>query len=69
MTEGWIHTEYLAGRWVNSVEDGSVLDAHDSQVAARAAGRAEAERRGTTHVVHRVDGSVVDTVRFDQRSS
>lgn len=60
MTRGWIHTRYQAGRWINTAEDGGILAAYDSQAAAKLAGRAEAERRETTHVVHRIDGSIVE---------
>ena len=64
MAHGWIHTEYRAGRWTNRVEDGSVLGSYASQAEAKVAGRAEARRRFTTHVVHRIDGSVVESRSF-----
>jgi len=64
MAHGWIHTEYRAGRWTNRVEDGAILSSHASQAEAKVTGRAEARRRHTTHVVHRIDGSVVESRSF-----
>jgi len=64
MAHGWIHTEYRAGRWTNRVEGGAILSSHGSQAEAKVAGRAEARRLHTTHVVHRIDGSVVDSRSF-----
>jgi hypothetical protein len=64
MARDWIHTEYSAGRWINTVEGGPILGSYTSQTAAKAAGRAEAERQETTHVVHRIDGSLAESHRF-----
>ena len=64
MAHGWIHTEYRAGRWTNRVEDGAILSSHGSQAEAKVAGRAEARRLHTTHVVHRIDGSLVESRSF-----
>lgn len=68
MAQDSIHTQYSAGRWINTVEGGPILGSYTSQAAAKAAGRVEAERQRTTHVVHRIDGSVAESHRFGSRS-
>ena len=61
MAEGFVHTLNIEGRWQNEVEggDGS-LETYDPKDAAVAAGRADARRRGTEHLIHRADGSIED---------
>ena len=59
MAEGFVHKLNIEGRWQNEIEggDGS-LETYDTKDAAVAAGRAEARRRGTEHLIHRADGSI-----------
>ena len=62
MAEGFVHTLRTEGRWRNEIEgrDGSGLEPYATNEEAVAAGRAEAQRRQTDHVVHRADGSIED---------
>jgi hypothetical protein len=65
MAQPFVHTVYVDGHWQNTVEgeDSPMAGAYDSKDEAVAAGRAEAQRRRTEHVIHRQDG------RLDERSS
>ncbi len=60
MAEGFIHTVHRDGRWCNSVEgdDAPLPDRFDTKEAALEAGRAEARRRSTEHVIHNEDGTI-----------
>ena len=62
MAEGFVHTLSIEGRWQNEVEGDSQgrLDTYETKDQAVAAGRAEAQRRHTEHVIHRADGSIED---------
>ena len=60
MAEGFVHTVYVNGRWVNWLEgqDGAVLGTFDTKEEAVEAGREEASRRLTEHLIHNEDLSV-----------
>lgn len=58
MARGWIHTVHKNGQWVNEIEGGQVLSTHSTKEAAVAAGREEAKRRKTEHVIHNLDGTI-----------
>ena len=60
MASGFIHTVYKDGDWLNAIEgnEGAIPGSHSTKEAAVAAGRTEAERRKTEHVVHNQDGSI-----------
>ena len=60
MAEGFVHTVYVNGRWVNSLEgqERAVLGTFDSKEEAVEAGREEASRRLTEHLIHDDDLSV-----------
>jgi hypothetical protein len=60
MTRGWVHTVPRDGNWVNEIEDGEVLGGHDRKEDAVAAGRDEAIRRQTEHVIHNADGTIAE---------
>ena len=62
MAEGFVHTLNIEGRWQNDIEggDGLALGMYDTKAEAVEAGRAEAKRRKTEHVIHRADGSIED---------
>jgi hypothetical protein len=55
---GWVRTFNKDGMWVNVVEGGERVSEHYMKDAAVAAGRDEAKRRRTEHVVHNVDGTI-----------
>lgn len=60
MAQGFVHTVNRNGRWENTIEgdDGAVSASQETKAALVAAGRAEALRRKTEHVIHRADGSI-----------
>jgi hypothetical protein len=60
MAEGFVHTLYVNGRWVNSLEgrDRVLLGIFDTKEQAVEAGRDEASRRLTEHLIHNEDLSV-----------
>lgn len=63
MARGFVHTLNIEGRWQNEVEgaaQSAALETFDTKDEAVAAGRAEARRRHTEHVIHRANGSVED---------
>ena len=62
MAEGFVHTLNIEGRWQNDIggADGRRLQTYETKEEAVAAGRAEAQRRHTEHVIHRADGSIQD---------
>jgi len=52
-----VHTVYVNGRWVNALEgqDRALLGTFDTKEEAIEAGRQEASRRGTEHLIHNED--------------
>ncbi len=60
MAQQFVHTVHVDGRWQNTIEGESspMPDSYDTKKEAVAAGRAEAQRRGTEHVIHRKDGTL-----------
>lgn len=58
MARGWIHTVHRNGYWINTIEGGQVLSRHSTKDAAVSAGRVEAKRRRTEHLVHNMDGTI-----------
>ena len=60
MAEGFVHTVHRVGLWINSIEGDQepLPDSFDTKQDAVAAGRAEARRRQTEHVIHNEDGSI-----------
>lgn len=62
MAEGFVHTVHRDGSWTNSLEgeDSAISGSFDSKQEAIEAGRAEARRRQTEHVIHNEDGSIGD---------
>jgi hypothetical protein len=55
---GRVRTFNKGGMWVNVIEGGELLSEHYMKDAAVAAGRGEAKRRRTEHVIHNVDGTI-----------
>ena len=62
MAEGFVHTVPVDGHWENTVagQDGMVGGPHRTKSEAVAAGRTEAQRRKTEHVIHNEDGSIAE---------
>jgi Uncharacterized protein conserved in bacteria (DUF2188) len=60
MARGWVHTVPDAGEWKNEVEEGGDISKHRTKEEAVQAGREEARRRSTEHVIHNADGSIAE---------
>ena len=62
MAQGFVHTVHRDGRWVNSVEgdQAPLPDSFDTKEDAVEAGRAEARRRQTEHVIHDQNGAIAE---------
>ena len=61
MASGFVHTVHKDGSWSNKVEgDDGAVSTHATKVVAVAAGREEAMRRKTEHVIHNEDGSIAE---------
>ena len=60
MAEGFVHTVHADGSWRNSIEgdEESLPASYATKVEAVQAGRDEARRRKTEHVIHNEDGSI-----------
>ena len=60
MAAGFVNTVHVDGHWENTIEgqDGMVGGPYRTKDEAVDAGRAEAQRRSTEHVIHREDGSI-----------
>ena len=60
MAEGFVHTVHRDGTWKTTIEgqDDSLPGSHATKKAAVEAGRVEARRRQTEHVIHNEDGSI-----------
>ena len=65
MAAGFVHTVHRDGAWVNEIEGdtGTLAGSHETKATAVAAGREEAMRRRTEHVIHNEDGT------FGERNS
>jgi len=60
MAEGFVHTVHTEGRWQTAIE-GDLMPLPESfltKAEAVQAGRDEARRRQTEHVIHNEDGSI-----------
>jgi len=60
MAEGYVHTVHAEGRWQTAIE-GDLMPLPGSfltEAEAVQAGRDEARRRQTEHVIHNEDGSI-----------
>jgi Uncharacterized protein conserved in bacteria (DUF2188) len=62
MADGFVHTVHKNGRWVTTIEGEAERtgSSYTSKDMATAAGRAEARRRKTEHVIHNEDGSLAE---------
>ena len=62
MAEGFVHTVHVHGGWVNALEgqDRVFLGTFDTREEAVEAGREEASRRLTEHLIHNEDLSIAE---------
>ena len=59
MADGFVHTVHADGSWRNTIEGAAPLSGtYDTKADAIQAGRAEARRRQTEHVIHNEDGTI-----------
>jgi uncharacterized damage-inducible protein DinB len=59
MADGFVHTVYKDGAWLNEIEGGSELSgAYETKETAVANGQREAKQRQTEHVIHNQDGVI-----------
>lgn len=58
MARSWVHTVHKNGQWINELEGGQKLSGHRKKDTAVQAGRREAKKRETEHVIHNLDGKV-----------
>ncbi len=59
MADGFVHTVFKDGMWVNQVEGGGTVGgSYPSRDIAVAVGRSVARSRQTKHLVHNEDGTV-----------
>jgi Uncharacterized protein conserved in bacteria (DUF2188) len=58
--EGFVHTVPVNAHWENTIEgqDGMFGGPYNTKTEAVTAGRAEAQRRNTQHVIHGKNGSI-----------
>jgi hypothetical protein len=67
MSEGWLHTIYKRGVWVNEMEGVGVISSHWSKAEAVVAGRRTARSRRIDHVIHMIDGTIELHSGHDER--
>lgn len=58
MAEGFVHTLYRDGKWLNEIEGTQAMSTFDTKEEAVDAGRDEAQRGLTEHVIHNEDGTI-----------
>ncbi len=60
MADGFVHTVHRDGSWRTTIEgdEESLAGSYGTKEEAVAAGRQEAMRRSTEHVIHNQDGSI-----------
>ena len=59
MAAEFVHTVYKRETWLNEIDDGEELGgSYATKEVAGSAGREEAIRRKTEHVIHNQDGTI-----------
>ena len=59
MADGFVHTVFKDGQWVNEIEGGAANGGvHATKEEAVRAGRARAKQDQTEHVIHNQDGVI-----------
>jgi hypothetical protein len=66
MARGWVHTVRRNGVWLTEIEGQGALYRHESEGEAKEAGAEAARRLRTRHVIHGVDGSVVEVITYER---
>ena len=61
MADGFVHTVFKGGQWLNEIEGGAEFGGtHSTKEQAVAAGRVRAMQDRTEHVIHNQDGTITD---------
>ncbi len=61
MADGFIHTVFKDGQWVNELEGGAAFGGgYANKDEAVAAGRGRAKQDKTEHVIHDQDGTITE---------
>ena len=61
MADGFVHTIYKHGQWTNEIEgNAGNIGTFDTKEAAVAAGREQAMKGKTEHVIHNLDGVITE---------
>jgi hypothetical protein len=59
MADGFVHTVYKDGQWVNEIEGGEQIGGvHATKEEGVTVGRARARHDQTEHVIHNEDGTI-----------
>jgi hypothetical protein len=60
VADGYVHTVYKDGEWVNQIEGGDEVSRHATKDEAVERGRELARQRQTEHVIHNQDGTIAE---------
>jgi hypothetical protein len=60
VADGYVHTVYKDGEWVNEVEGGDEVSRQTTKDEAVERGRELARQRQTEHVIHNQDGTIAE---------
>jgi hypothetical protein len=60
VADGYVHTVYKDGEWVNEIEGGDEASRHATKDEAVERGREIARQRQTEHVIHNQDGTIAE---------
>jgi hypothetical protein len=60
VADGYVHTVYKDGEWVNEIEGGDEVSRHATKDEAVERGRELARERQTEHVIHNQDGTIAE---------
>lgn len=70
MADGFIHTVFKGGQWINEVEGGTDFGgSYANKEEAVAAGRGRAKQDKTEHVIHSQDGTISERNSYGGDSS
>jgi hypothetical protein len=60
VADGYVHTVYKDGEWVNEIEGGDEVSRHATKDEAVERGRELARQGQTEHVIHNQDGTIAE---------